>query len=196
MEPAALIGGVPTNWRTLNGDSQQDASWPEVYRSYDVVSPWSVGRFRDGAGADAFLKEHVLPDLAETRRLGIGYLPVMFPGFSWFNLQTRRGQPPRAILNEIPRRCGTLLWDQVANLLGSGVNMLYGAMFDELDEGTAILPAVSRADRLPVGSQMVYLNQDGCSLPSDWYVRVAGAAADYLHRAAVPPRQLDAVLKP
>jgi len=196
LQAAVLIGGTPTNWRTLNGDSQPDPRWADIYRSYDVISPWSVGRFRDDAGADAFLEQHVLPDLAETRRLGIGYLPVIFPGFSWYNLQTRRGQPQRAILNEIPRRCGRLLWRQVTNLLGSGVNMLYGAMFDELDEGTAMMPAVTRADRLPSGSRMLYLNQDGCSLPSDWYLRVTGAAADFLRRAAAPPRQLDAVLKP
>ena len=196
LKAAALIGGVPTNWRTLNGDSQQDPRWADIYRSYDVISPWSVGRFHDESGADAFLKEHVLGDLAETRRLGIAYLPVIFPGFSWFNLQTRRGQAQRAVLNEIPRRCGRLLWREIANVLGSGANMLYGAMFDEVDEGTAMLPAVTRADRLPVGVKMVFLNEDDCSLPADWYLRVIGAAAGFAHRAEAPPRELDAVLKP
>ena len=195
LEAAALIGGVPTNWRTLGGDSQEEAQWANIYRSYDVISPWSVGRFGDDRGADVFLRDHVIPDLAETRRLGLGYLPVIFPGFSWSNLQSRRGQQKIAVLNEIPRRCGNLLWHQISNLLGSGVNMLYGAMFDEMDEGTAMLPTVTRSDRLPEGSKLLYLNQDGCSLPADWYLRVAGAASGFMRRSQAPPRQLDAVLK-
>jgi hypothetical protein len=196
LEAAVLIGGVPTNWRTLTGDSQQDPQWANIYRSYDVISPWSVGRFDDDQGADVFLRERVIPDLAETRRLGLGYMPVIFPGFSWCNLQSRRGQPQRAILNQIPRHCGNFLWHQISNLLGSGVNMLYGAMFDEMDEGTAMLPTVTRSDKLPEGASLLYLNQDGCSLPADWYLRVAGTASGFLRRSQSPPRHLDAVLKP
>ena len=73
---------MPTNWRTLCGDSKADAAWDKVYRSYDVLSPFSVGRFSDDAGADAFVKNNVLPDLAEAKRYGIRYVPVIFPGFS------------------------------------------------------------------------------------------------------------------
>jgi hypothetical protein len=138
----------------------------------------------------------VLPDLAETKRLGLGYMPVIFPGFSWSNLQTRRGELKLAVLNQIPRRCGNFLWHQIATLLGSGVNMLYGAMFDEMDEGTALLPMITRPDRLPADTKMVYLNQDGCSVPADWYLRVAGAGADYLHKARTPPQRLGAVVRP
>jgi hypothetical protein len=43
---------------------------------------------------------------------------------------------------------------------------------------------------------MVYLNEDGCSLPDDWYLRISGAAAKFLHDSAVPPGQLDAVVRP
>jgi hypothetical protein len=69
-------------------------------------------------------------------------------------------------------------------------------MFDEADEGTAIFPAETRADKLPAGTKMVYLNDDGCSLPDDWYLRISGAAAKFLHDSAVPPAQLDAVVRP
>ena len=193
---AALIGGVPTGWRTLSDDSQPDARWGQIYRSYDVVSPWMVGRMHDDQTADGFLRSHVVPDLAETKRLGLGYMPVVFPGFSWSNLQARRGNDKIAVFNQIPRRCGNFLWHQVSGLLGAGVNMLYGAMFDEIDEGTAMLPAVTRADHLPAGIRMLDLNHDGCSLAPDWYLKVAGAAANHLHRGQPPPRQLDAVIKP
>ena len=180
----------------MTGDSQGDARWAGVYRSYDVISPWSVGRFRDDAGAAAFLHDRVLPDVAETTRLGIAYLPVVFPGFSWSNLQERRGQPGKAILNEIPRRCGNFLWHQIANLTGSHVLAIYGAMFDEMDEGTAMLPAVTRPDRLPAGGRFVFLNQEGCSLPSDWYLRVMVPASEFLRKSQAAPHRLDAVLRP
>ena len=193
---ATLIGGVPANWRTLDADSQSDPRWAQIYRSYDVLSPWSVGRFRDDKGVDRFMRERVLPDLVETKRLGIAYMPVIFPGFSWFNLQSGRGQKKLAILNQIPRRCGNFLWYQVSRLLDARVDMLYAAMFDEVDEGTALFPTEPRKEKLPQGGQMAFLNQDGCALPEDWYLRITGKAAHYLRERAVPPPNLDAIMRP
>jgi len=193
---ATVVGGVPAHWRTLDGDSRSGSEWAAVYRRYDVISPWTVGRFSDERGADQFVQARVVADIAETRRLGLRYMPVVFPGFSWSNLMRSRGRSAEAVLNRIPRHCGQFLWRQVSDLLPLHVDALYVAMFDEADEGTAIFPAVTRADGLPAGASMVYLNQDGCSLPDDWYLRVVGAAAGFLHDSAVPPRQLDAVVRP
>jgi hypothetical protein len=196
LAAATVIGGVPTHWRTLDGDARPDRAWAQVYRSYDVISPWAVGRFSDEASADQFVREVVQPDLIETRRLGLRYLPVVFPGFSWSNLMRNRDRPGQAVLNKIPRNCGRFLWRQISDLLQLHVDALYVAMFDEADEGTAIFPAETRADKLPAGTKMVYLNEDGCSLPDDWYLRISGAAAKFLHDSAVPPGQLDAVVRP
>ena len=196
LSGATLIGGVPANWRTLDGDSQSDHGWAQVYRSYDVLSPWSVGRFRDDAGMNEFVRQRVLPDMMETKRLGIAYLPVVFPGFSWFNLQTGRGQKRLAILNQIPRRCGDFLWHQMSSLLRARVDMLFAAMFDEVDEGTALFPTEPREDNLPKGARMSFLNQDGCVLPDDWYLRITGKGAQYLRRNEVPPATLNAVMRP
>lgn len=196
LEAVTLIGGVPTNWRTLEKDSKSEPQWAEVYRSYDVLSPWSVGRFADIPGADDFIRIHVLPDIVATKRLGIGYMPVIFPGFSAYNrsaLHHPNGQNP--ILNQIPRQCGNFMWRQVHDLLSANVEMIYAAMFDEVDEGTALFPTESTEDKLPKGSRMVHLDQDGCKLPSDWYLRVTGKAARYLHQRKVPPDLLDAAMK-
>jgi hypothetical protein len=133
--------------------------------------------------------------MAETKRLGIGYMPVIFPGFSRYNQQTDHDQEEKAILNQIPRRCGKFLWHQVYDLLNADVNMIYGAMFDEVDEGTALMPVETREDRLPKGAKMVYLDQDGCSLPDDWYLRIVGKAAEFFRYRKVP-ESLDTVLKP
>jgi len=196
LPAATVIGGVPTFWRTLTEDSKSETAWAKVYRSYDVISPWSVGRFADNAGVDSFVRNLAQPDLAETHRLGLRYMPVVFPGFSWSNLMRNRGALDKAVLNRTPRSCGRFLWRQVSDLLQIHVDSLYVAMFDEADEGTAIMPAATRTDRLPSGVKMVYLNQDGCALPDDWYLRVTGAAAGFLHRSEMPPRELDAVIRP
>ncbi len=196
LTPATLIGGVPANWRTLAGDSRPEAAWAKVYRSYDVISPWLVGRFSDERGAERFAHEVVAGDVAETHRLGLRYLPVVFPGFSWSNLMRNRDRPADAIVNRIPRSCGHFMWRQISALLELHVDALYVAMFDEADEGTAIFPAEPRADGLPAGASMVYLDQDGCALPDDWYLRITGAAAGLLHASRAAPAQLEALLRP
>ena len=170
--PATLVGGVPTYWRTLapNQDTKTDAAWAGVYRSFDVLSPWAVGRYVDDASADAFAKAHIVPDLAELEPLGLGYMPVVFPGFSWHNL--KNADP----LNQIPRRGGAFYWRQVYNAASAGSNMLYGAMFDEADEGTAFFKVVAHDTELPAQGTFLPLSADGHALPSDWYLQLAGAA--------------------
>jgi hypothetical protein len=51
--------------------------------------------------------------------------------------------------------------------------MLFGAMFDEVDEGTAFFKIVPHADQLPAEPHYLALDADGCDLPDDWYLRIA-----------------------
>ncbi|OJA19220.1 hypothetical protein AZE42_10898 [Rhizopogon vesiculosus] len=55
-------------------------------------------------------------------------------------------------------------------------------MWDEYDEGTAFMPVVSSSKELPVHPQFDFLalDADGHSLPSDWYMRIAGFTAEAL----------------
>jgi hypothetical protein len=173
-----VMGGLPTYWRTLNNDTQTNPAWAAVFRSFDIISPWSVGRYSDIAGADNFRLNLIVPDLAEAHANGRDYLPVIFPGFSWFNLN---GGP----LNQIPRNGGTFYWEQAYNAKLSGCSMIYGAMFDEVDEGTAMYKLAPTANKLPSQGSFVPLNIDGDSLPSDWYLRLAGQASKML-RGDIP----------
>lgn len=172
-----VMGGVPTNWRTLTGDSQTNAAWATAYRAFDILSPWAVGRYSTLSGADNFKSTYIAPDRAECIARGIDYMPVVFPGFSWHNL---KGDP--SPLNQIPRNGGAFYWRQIYNAVSTGCTMIYGAMFDELDEGTAMFKMAATPSELPVEGTFVPLNIDGQSLPSDWYLRVGDQASRMLRR--------------
>jgi hypothetical protein len=171
-----LMGGVPTWWRSLAHDSMSDPAWAAVYRSFDIISPWSVGRYADNAGADSYRSTIIVPDLAETRTQGRDYMPVVFPGFSWHNLY------PNFPTNQIPRQGGRFFWHQVYNAMSAGCRMIYIAMFDEVDEGTAMMKLAPTRTELPSGADLVPLDIDGYKLPSDWYLILAGYAGRMLRK--------------
>jgi hypothetical protein len=180
---AIVNGGVPAGWRTLTGASFTDPVWGDIYRSLDVINPWSVGGFNGITGADNFLYNVILPDLAETSKLGIDYMPVVWPGFSWQNLWALRGR--EEIYNQIPRNGGQLYWQQVYNVISAGAEMIEVAMFDEIDEGTAMYKLAETKLDLPEGKVLVPLNIDGFQLPSDWYIRL-GAETGKMLRGESP----------
>jgi hypothetical protein len=171
-------GGVPTYWRTLSNDSYTNAAWTPVYLSFDVISPWAVGRFGNNAGADNYTANITIPDLAVCKTNGNDYMPVVFPGFSWFN---ENGGP----LNQIPRNGGSFYWRQVYDAVHAGCNMIYGAMFDEVNEGTAMYKLVPSSAQLPAQGSFLALDADGVTLNSDWYLRLANQAGKML-RGEIP----------
>lgn len=176
---ATVKGGVPAYWRTGTRDSEAGPEWAQVYRSFDVISPWAVGRFWDNQSAGTFTREVTIPDMKETAALDIDYMPVMFPGFSWSNLKP--GDP----INAIPRNGGDFYWRQVYNAVSAKANMLYVAMFDEVDEGTAMFKLAATEEELPEGNSLVPLNIDGFDLPSDWYLILGGMTGQML-RGEIP----------
>ncbi len=180
--PATVLGGVPASWRNLGSDghytdSRTEPEWAAVYRSLDVISPWTVGRYKDDNGADSFAQLRLIPDIAETGRLGIEYMPVLYPGFSW---SWTRKSP----LNFIPRRCGAFYQRQIDSAIKAGAQMLYTAMFDEINEGTAIFKLGVDPSHEPVGADLLALDADGCrTATNDMYLRLAGEATQALRKA-------------
>ncbi len=161
--------GLDPGWRTHSSD------WQAAYRSATIISPWSVGRYSDNSGADSFRADKIAPDLAALKGSGIAYMPVIWPGFSWWNLQN--GTSP---LNKIPRNGGRFFWRQAYNAQAAGATMIYVAMFDEVDEGTAMFKIAENASQLPTTGKFLTLNADGENLPSDWYLRLMGEASRML----------------
>jgi hypothetical protein len=175
---AHVLGGVSADWRSFQGGASADPGWNQIYRSLDILSPWSVGRYTDDAGVESYRSGVLEGDLAETAANGVDYLPVVWPGFSWANLF--KGQP----LNQIPRRGGRLFWKQVYEFVDAGATMLYGAMFDEVDEGTAFFKIASSSSEAPSNGHFLTLDADGESLPSDFYLQLAGSATEVLRGEA------------
>jgi hypothetical protein len=176
-----VLLGVPTGWRALDADSVKDKALHRVIGKADIVSPWSVGRYRSPEGVAEHARERWKKDLEWCRAEGKDYLPVLFPGFSWHN---RRPEDP---LDAIPRLKGRFLWRQYVEAKGAGATMLYQAMFDEMDEGTAVFKCTGDP---PVGKSR-FLGLEG--LPSDHYLWLTGMGGKLLRgevqaTEALPPR--------
>jgi len=162
-----------------------------VYRMFDVISPWSVGRYATQTGSDAYTETVTKPNLEELNSLGIDYMPVVFPGFSWSYRSIQEGVEYE--FNQIPRKGGTFLWRQMYNAVqafrqsdNTPGQQLYVAMFDEVDEATAIFKlAKTRAD-VPINTNFVTLDVDEgySNVPSDWYLQLVGAATTLLRDSA------------
>jgi len=146
----------------------------------DVVQPWTVGRYRDAAGVDRWKDEMIVPDLALTAKNQQIYMPVIFPGFSWYNL--KRDAPK----NAIPRNRGEFLWRQAVNAKTAGATVLKIAMFDEVNEGTAVFKLAARRADAPDQGYWLTLDADGADLPSDWYLRLSGEITRMFH-GEIPP---------
>ncbi|MCX6550535.1 MAG: xylosidase, partial [Acidobacteria bacterium] len=68
--------------------------------------------------------------------------------------------------------------------------MLYGAMFDEVDEGTAMFKLTETDRAAPVETRFLTLDADGEAVPKDWYLRLAGEAQRMLLGAPLAKQDL------
>ncbi|WNG39150.1 xylosidase [Archangium violaceum] len=160
-----VIGGVPTNWRDSREDSKP--GFIEVYKKFDMISPWTVGRYATDADVDSYKNNYLIPDRDYCATYGKAYQPVLFPGFAWSNWNG-------GTKNQIPRRGGALLWKQAVNIRSAGIPSAYIAMFDEYDEGTAIAKAAEDSSMAPTNQYFLTLSSDGSYISSDFYLRLAG----------------------
>lgn len=159
---AYLVGGGDWEWR-------RDAEWQKIVFRFDAYAPWNVGNYtKDAAGVVRASMDWWEADKRACEEHGVLWLPVVYPGFSWDNLK----RLPSGT-STIPRNGGEFFWEQFHELAKLNVEGAYIAMFDEVDEGTAIFK-VSNTPPSP-GRFVTY---DG--LPSDWYLRLAGAGTKLL----------------
>jgi len=116
----------------VDHDFHQRSNWLDEMAQADVISPWAVGRFGDDNGHLNFMNTHVLPAQDWCDRNNVDFLPVIWPGFSWYNLK------PNETKNKRPRRGGNFFWTQASRVISGNAKSIYIAMFDEVDESTAM----------------------------------------------------------
>jgi hypothetical protein len=156
--------GVPSFWREGRRDAVCDQDLCKLIQAADIVSPWSVGRYQSPQAATQHAAKVWRPDREWCTKCNLDFLPVVFPGFSWHNLKGKK-------LGSIPRLKGRFLWSQIVGAKRAGCDMIYMAMFDEVDEGTAIYKTTNEP---PTGNGGYFLTNDG--LPNDHYLKLAGLA--------------------
>ncbi len=168
----AIMLGVPTAWRDLNADCINDPYLHTLIKQVDIVLPWTVQRFTPLLHNDMDrYRDLVIDDIEWCRENNIDYVPCVTPGFSWHNLSKKEFpddiKPPASI----PRQGGRFYWQQLSTAILSGAEMVYVAMFDEVDEATAIFKC---SDNPPVSDVAKFIDMDG--KPSDHYLWLTGEA--------------------
>ena len=166
----SIMLGVPTYWRTLTSDTMEDPKLHELIRKSDIIMPWFVGRYNE-ASYPPFAKL-ISEDIAWCKENKVDYVPLAFPGFSWKNLKGNN-------TSQIPRNRGSFLWKQMSESIKAGAKSLYIAMFDEIDEGTAIFKCATQVPVGISGSTFVPIEE---GLQSDHYLWLVGEAGKMLRK--------------
>ncbi|MHA4809663.1 glycoside hydrolase family 71/99-like protein [Flavitalea flava] len=172
----AVMLGVPTFWRDLNADCIHDPYLHTIIRQADIVLPWMVQRFSPLLHNDMDrFRDQLTGDMEWCRKNKLEYVPCVCPGFSWHNLSRYEFPDDVKPVASIPRQGGRFYWQQLSTAIRTGATMIYVAMFDEVNEGTAIFKS---SDNPPVGENVSFINMDG--KPSDHYLWLTGEATKML----------------
>ena len=168
-----IVLGTPTGWREQVKDCPPNPRFLEMVELADVVHPWIVGRFKDEKTFREFIDEFLIGDYQYTREHGKDYLPVVYPGFSRNNRMDDG-------LNKVPREKGDYLRMQYKEQFKLGANMIFQAIFDEVDEATAIFKI---SNEPPKGG--AFFGYEG--LPPDYYMNLVGEMTGKLRELVQDP---------
>lgn len=166
---AFVVGSGEWWWRTDNA-----SGWPNVFRRMDAWIPWNVGNTDNNYATTNFWSA----DKTEMESAGVIYIPLVYPGSSWDNLQN---QPPGT--TNISRLQGDFLWQQFRVAKNINAQMVYVAMFDEIDEGTAIFKVTND---IPINHYFLTLE----GLPSDFYLLLTGLGTSIINGSVGMPQTM------
>lgn len=169
----SILLGVPYYWRTMTKDTEASDQLHPLIKSVDVIMPWAVGRYNSETYT-AVSGSTLAGDVAWCQQNKVDYVPLVFPGFSWGNLKNSPN-----LYNKIPRLKGDFLWQQVSGTKQAAAQSLYVAMFDEVDEGTAIFKTRKEGE-LPLNGAGKFVGIEP-DLNPDYYLWLTGQAANWFH---------------
>jgi len=176
----SVMLGVPTFWRDLNADCVHDPYLHDIIRKADMIMPWMVQRFSPLLQNDYNrYRDVIIEDMKWCKTNNIEYVPCVYPGFSWHNLSVHAFPDDIKPVGSIPRQNGRFYWGLLSTAINAGAQMIYVAMFDEVNEGTAIFKST---DHPPTGDKVSFLPVEG---PSDLYLWLTGQAGKML-RGEIP----------
>lgn len=147
-----VIIGAPGNFST-------DQVFQAAYTASNMIMPWYVGKRNN-------FQNSYTADLAYCKAHNLDYQGCAYAGFAFNNSNAAKPK------NEIPRLHGDFMWSQFAGMRNAGVQNLYVAMFDEMNEGTAIFKVSENAAMQPAGNYFLSLDADGVHVSSDFYLRL------------------------
>lgn len=163
---ATLVGGGDPNWR-----AQGTPEFQAMLMSMSGWQPWTVGRVaKDPAtGYKVSRTDLWAGDIAKCKENNVLFMPVINSGTHV------AGPPPAApVLPVVPRRNGNFLWEQfVAASKAGGINSVFIAMFDEVNEGTQILKVTNHPP-----TQAPFLTYEGST--NDYYLKLVGLGESLL----------------
>lgn len=173
----SIFLGVPAYWRNADGsgDAVNDPALTALIKDVDIIMPWLVGAYDyDGTVPTTphgrfsdFFSKRLVDDFYRAEQYGVEYCPLVFPGFSDINMH-----PDHYVYD---RHGGEFYWQQIHRFINQGAQMLYVAMFDEIDEGTAIYKCL-RKNEVPsntYSSDYYVVFENGAYRRSDEYVSVS-----------------------
>jgi len=155
-----LIGGVNSSW-------ESNTTWTNHYTKYNALLGWM-----ETSQTDLVRQKNTL------NSWGLKILPHAWPGFSWNNLQ-------KTVFpyQYTARNGGSFYWTRLYNAVSCGADQIFLGMFDEYDEGTAIMPmSDNHPDIYDAGGTNTwghYLDNEG--LDPFWYLRLSGAGREMLN---------------
>jgi hypothetical protein len=169
----AIMLGVPYYWRTFGNDTENNPALHDLIKKVDIIMPWAVGRYNSPT---SYNPDIAYQDIQWAESNEVDYVPLVFPGFTWGNLKKDVTK-----YDQIPRLKGDFLWSQIAGAKAAGAESLYVAMFDEVDEGTAIYK-LKKEHEVPLNGdgsfKFIGIDND---LQSDYYLWLTGQAANWFH---------------
>ena len=175
----SVMLGVPTYFRELDKDCLPDPYLHEIIKSANRLISCVLKRFTPLLHKDELrYRDHVIADISWCKNNSIDYVPIVYPGFSWHNLSKGNKDLARhTTYGAIPRLGGQFYWDLIHSAISAGAEMLYVGMYDEIDEGTAIIKV---SDNPPNSENVHFVGNDG--VESDHYLFLTGKAGQMLRK--------------